>query len=242
MIVDSVSGTRIDEVGDRIFRISTPVPPSAMPGGFTFNQYLVVDDAPLLFHTGLRALSGSVRQAVSQVMPFERLRYISFSHVEADECGGLNDLLAAAPAAVPVCGRVAAMVSIGDLADRPPLALEDGGRLSLGQRSIRWFDAPHLPHGWECGYIFEETTRTLFCGDLFTQPGHEAPPRTESDVLMPSEAFRRADDYYAHARNTGPLLDRLASADPVLLACMHGSAFAGDGAALLRGLKTSLAS
>lgn len=242
MIVDTVSGTRIDEVGDRIFRISTPVPPSAMPGGFSFNQYLILDEAPLLFHTGLRAMAGSVKQAIASVMPVERLRYISFSHVEADECGGLNDLLAAAPEAVPVCGRVAAMVSVGDLANRPPVALADGETLSLGARRIRWLDAPHLPHGWECGYIFEETTRTLLCGDLFAQGGDQTAPVTESDILMPSEEFRLMDDPYAHGRNTGPLLDKLAATDPVLLACMHGSAYSGHGAALLGGLKARLLS
>jgi glyoxylase-like metal-dependent hydrolase (beta-lactamase superfamily II) len=132
------------------------------------------------------------------------------------------------------------MTSIGDLADREPRTLEDGELLSLGEHALRWFDTPHLPHGWECGYLMEEHTRTLLCGDLFTQSGAEHPPITEADILGPSEAFRKEMDYYAHARNTRAMLERLANAGPTTLACMHGSAWAGDGAKLLRTLADSL--
>jgi len=235
------SSTRVDEIADGIFRISTPVPASVVPGGFTFNQYLIRDTDPLLFHTGPRMLFGAVRDAVGRVIPVETLRYISFSHVEADECGTLNQFLAIAPRAVPLCGQVAAMVSIGDLADRPPVALADMERLSLGQHVVQWIDAPHLPHGWECGFLSESTTRTLLCGDLFTQFGETHPAITEGDILEPSEAGRAGMDYYSHSPDTGRLLGRLADTDPTTLACMHGSAWRGDGAGLLRTLALRLA-
>jgi len=181
-----------------------------------------------------------VREAVASIIPVERLRYISFSHVEADECGSLNEWLRAAPQSIPLCGRVAAMVSIEDLADRRPRALADGEVLSLGASRVRWFDAPHLPHAWECGFLMDERTRTLFCGDLFTQGGRDNPPVTEADILGPSESFRKQMDYFSHTKNAGTMLDRLASADPTTLACMHGSAWRGEGARLLRALAGSL--
>ena len=181
-----------------------------------------------------------VREAVASVMPVEKLRYSAFSHVEADECGSLNEWLAVAPRSVPLCGAVAAMVSISDLADRPPRALADGEMLSLGKSSVRWFDTPHLPHAWECGFLMEERTKTLLCGDLFTQPGADDPAITESDILGPSEAFRHAMDYYSHTKNARAMLERLASTGPTTLACMHGSAWRGDGAALLRALADEL--
>ena len=155
----------------------------------------------LLFHTGPRRMFPLVREAVASVMPLERLRYIAFSHVEADECGSLNEWLAAAPRSVPLCGKIAALVSIDDLADRPARALGDGETLSLGAHSLRWFDTPHLPHAWECGFLMEERTKTLLCGDLFTQPGTGERPLVESDILGPSEAFRRDMDYYSHTKD-----------------------------------------
>jgi flavorubredoxin len=234
MITNRESGTSIDEIAAGIYRISTPV--TVVPGGFTFNQYLVVDEQPLLFHTGLRRLFPLVREAVAAVLPIERLRYVSFSHYEADECGALNDFLAVAPNAVPLCGKVAAMVSVADMADRAPQPLEDGERVVLGAHAVRWFSTPHLPHAWECGFLYEETTRTLLCGDLFTQPGATHPPLTEGDILEPSEAFRGHLDYYSHTKNAGALIERLAATRPTTLACMHGAAWRGDGAALLRAL------
>jgi flavorubredoxin len=229
-------GTTIDEIADHIYRISTPVPPSVVPGGFSFNQYLVVDDAPLLFHTGLRKVFPAICEAVARVLPVERLRYISFSHFEADECGALNNWLAVAPQSVPVCGRIAAMTSVEDFADRPPRVLTDGETLSLGTHIVQWLDTPHLPHAWECGFLMEQHTRTFLCGDLFTQGGADLPPFTESDILGPSEAMRASLDYYAHAKNSRAMLERLAAAQPTTLACMHGSAWRGDGAQLLRAL------
>ena len=239
MITNLEAGTNVQEIAQGIFRINTPAP---LPDGslFSFNQYLVVDDRPLLFHSGPRQLFPLVSEAIASVMPLERLRYIGLSHVEADECGALNLFLAAAPQAVPLCGSIAAMVSMGDLADRPPLALADGEELALGTHTMRWFDTPHLPHGWECGLMMDTHTRTFFCGDLFTQPGNSEQALTESDILGPSEAFRRQMDYYAHAPQTPALLAGLAKQEPRVLACMHGSAWRGDGGSLLSSLAEAL--
>jgi flavorubredoxin len=173
---------------------------------------------------------------VGRVLPVERVRYVGFSHFEADECGSLNEWLAAAPAAVPLCGRIGAMTSINDVADRPPRVLGDGATLSLGRNTVRWLDTPHVPHAWECGLLFEERTRTLFAGDLFTQGGTDHAPLTEGDILGPSEALRASMDYFAHAAGTADTLERLARLAPATLACMHGSAWRGDGAGLLRAL------
>jgi len=238
MITNSQSGTNVHEVADGIYRINTPV---VLPGGagFSFNQYLIVDDEPLLFHTGPRKMFALVREAVTRLLPIERLRYIGFSHVESDECGSLNEWLGVAPRSVPLCGAVAAMVSIEDMADRPPRALADGELLSLGAHRVRWFDAPHLPHAWECGFLAEESTRTLLCGDLFTQGGSDLPAITEADILGPSEGFRQQMDYFSHTRDARAMLDRLAATTPSTLACMHGSAWRGDGASLLRALADS---
>jgi len=240
-ITNSESGTRVDEIADGLYRISTPVGPAVIPGGFTFNQYLIVDDAPLLYHTGLRKMFPLVREAVASVIPIERLCYIAFSHVEADECGALNQWLAAAPRSVPLCGRIAASVSIEDLADRMPREIADGESLPLGTHRVQWFDTPHLPHAWECGHLMEQQTRTLLCGDLFSQNGDKPAPLTESDILGPSEAFRARMDYFSHTRNADPMFERLASCAPTTLACMHGSAWRGDGAALLRELALKFA-
>jgi flavorubredoxin len=234
MITNQTSGTTIDEIAEEIFRISTPV--SAVPGGFTFNQYLIRDEFPLLFHTGPRRLFPLVHEAIQSVLPVTKLRFVAFSHVEADECGALNEFLSVSPLAVPLCGQVAALVSITDMAERPPKAMADGERLSLGMHAVRWLDTPHLPHGWECGYLMEQTSGTLFCGDLFTQGGATHPAVTESDILEPSEAFRRAMDYYSHTKNAPQLIEKLSAERPSTLACMHGAAWRGDGAALLRDL------
>jgi len=237
MITNTETNTRVDEIAGGIYRISTPV--TNLPGGFSFNQYLVVDDAPLLFHTGPRGMFPLVREAVAALMPVDRLRYVGFSHFENDECGALNHFLAAAPEVVPVCGRINGLVN-ADAFDRPPRVLQDGETLPLGRHSVRWIDAPHLPHAWECGYLFEPSTSTLLCGDLFTQPGTGETPLTSGDVLGPSEALRASLDYYAHSRNTRALLERMAKEKPTTLACMHGSAWSGDGAALLLALADRL--
>lgn len=239
MITNQSSGTAIDEIAQGIYRISTPV--SAVPGGFTFNQYLILDEEPLLFHTGLRKTFPLVREAIQAVIPVERLRHISFSHYEADECGALNEFLAVAPRAAPLCGGIAAMVSIGDVADREPRPLDDDERISIGAHKLRWLATPHLPHGWECGFLMDETTRTFLCGDLFTQGGAQHPAVTEADILEPSEAFRTQLDYFSHTRDAGAMVERLAKLNPTTLACMHGPAWQGDGAGLLRALGERLA-
>jgi flavorubredoxin len=240
MITNPRSGTNVHEIAAGIYRINTPVEiPGA--GHFNFNQYLIDDDAPLLFHTGPRRMFPLVREAVGRVIPAARLRYVGFSHFEADECGALNEWLAVAPQAEAVSSRIATMVSTSDVADRPARALADGEVLTLGRHAVRWFDTPHLPHGWDSGLMMETSTRTFLCGDLFTQGGAGETPLTQSDILEPSEAFRARMDYYAHAPDSAKILERLARERPTTLAVMHGSAFRGDGAALLRGLAERLA-
>ena len=204
MITNVQTGTNVHEIADGIYRINTPVD---LPDGqaFNFNQYLVLDDEPLLFHTGPRQLFPLVREAVVSLMPIERLRFVALSHIEADECGSMNEWLAAAPAAVPVCSQIGAMVSINDLADRPPRALADGEQLALGRHTLQWFDTPHVPHGWDCGLLMDALTGTFFCGDLFTQPGRgeqaltrRRHPRSErslppTDGLLRPRAAHRGD-------------------------------------------------
>lgn len=240
MITNERSGTNVHEIADGIYRINTPV--TIPGGGFTFNQYLIVDEEPLLFHTGPRKLFPLVREAVASVLDPKCLRHVSFSHVEADECGSLNEWLAAAPQSAPLCGTVAALVSIGDLADRPPRALADRESLTLGKHTVRWFDTPHLPHAWECGFLFEDKTKTLLCGDLFTQGGDAHPPVTEADILAPSESFRHQMDYFSHTKHARPMIEKLTTLGSTTLACMHGSAWRGDGATMLRALADSLCS
>lgn len=239
-ITNQQSGTNVHEIADGIYRINTPV---ALPGGFefSFNQYLIADDEPMLFHTGPRKMFALVREAVASVLPVESLRYVGFSHVEADECGSLNEWLAVAPQSAPLCGQVAGMVSVNDIADRPARTMSDGEVLSLGRHRVRWFDTPHLPHGWEAGLMAEESTGTLMCGDLFTQGGAGQTAVTEDDILGPSEAFRKQMDYFSHTKNANQMLERLAATGPTTLACMHDSAWRGDGAGLLRALASELA-
>ncbi len=240
MITNQKSGTRIDEIIDGIYRISTPVPPEVIAGGFTFNQYLVIDEFPLLYHTGPRKMFPLVKEAVASVVPLNSLRYIGFSHYEADECGALNDFLQVAPDAEPLCSHIAKMVSVDDFALRPAHPLGDGEELSLGIHMVRWIETPHFPHGWECGHLFETTTKTLFCGDLFTQGGNEHQPLTTDDILLSSEVMRSKLDYFSHTRRVQELAEKLALSSPEILACMHGAAWKGDGATLLRQLGTHL--
>jgi glyoxylase-like metal-dependent hydrolase (beta-lactamase superfamily II) len=203
----------IHEIAPETYRINDRVA-DMMPGGFSFNQYLVVDEKPLLFHTGPRKLFPLIRQQIETVLPVAKLRYIAFSHVEADECGGLRTSCRVAPGSQPVCSEVAAMVSVSDLVDVEPLGMADGQTLDLGRHKLVWQSTPHLPHGWECGYFFDATTGTLFCGDLFTQPGIGATPLVDGDILAPSEAFRGQMDYYAHGPDTTTLIDKLANLAP----------------------------
>jgi flavorubredoxin len=223
--------TRTDEIADRIYRFSTAV--SVGDGEvFTFNQFLIDAEAPMMFHLGQRGLFPLVSEAVARVIPLSRLRYLSFGHVEADECGSLNAWLAAAPDALVVHGRTACMTSLGDLADRPPRALDDGETIDLGGRRVRWMDTPHVPHGWEAGLIWEEVTATLFCGDLLTQGG-DGPALTGEDVTAPAIAMEAVFHAMSMSPNTGEVLRRLARLTPATLAIMHGASYRGDGAAAL---------
>lgn len=234
MITDRETMTRVDEVADGIYRICTPL--DVVEGGFSFNSYLIIDDEPVLFHAGLRKLFRATLGAVTKVIPPERLRWIGGSHFEADEFGALNDFLTAAPAATPFGSDIGVLTSLDDFAARPARGLWDGEELPIGSRRLRWLYTPHVPHGWDCGVLFDGSTGTLLCGDLFTQPGGSPPPITESEILTVSEGMRGMMDYYAHATNTSAILERLAALGPSMLACQHGSAYRGDGAALLREL------
>ena len=226
--------TDITEINDGIYRLSTFVP-EVGPTGFAFNQFLVDADEPLLFHTGARGMFPLVSAAVASIMPIERLRWISFGHVESDECGAMNQFLAAAPESQVVFNATGVLVSLNDLADRPPRVLGDGEVLDLGGKRIRMVETPHVPHGWEAQVLFEETTGTLFCGDLFTALG-DRPAITTDDIVeaaMEGEALFHAT---ALAPSTPQVLERLADLRPTTLALMHGSTYKGDGAAQLRGL------
>jgi flavorubredoxin len=225
---------RTDEIANGIFRLSTLVP-DAGPAGFTFNQYLIQAEQPLLFHTGPRGLFGDIRAAVARLMPVERLRWLSFGHVESDECGSMNQWLAASPKAQVVHGQTACMVSLNDLADRPPRVLADGVVLDLGGKRARWLDTPHVPHAWESGLIFEESTATLLCGDLFTHVG-DGPALTGDSIL--GAAVQTEDIFRATSLTPalGPTIRRLAGLQPRRLAVMHGSCFEGDCTAELEGL------
>ena len=238
MITNQLHGTSIDEIASGIYRINTPVDIPALPGGFSFNQYLIVDQKPMLFHSGLRRMFPLVREAISAVIPAETLGYVGFSHFEADESGALNEFLAIAPEAAPISSAIGALTSVIDFAERPGRGMEDGEQLSLGAHELEWIYTPHVPHGWDCGVMFDHTTKTLLCGDLFTQGGSKRPPVTTEDVVEASEQFRKPLDYFAHAQGTAAILERLASLNPKMLACMHGSAFSGDGAGMLRKLSS----
>jgi flavorubredoxin len=227
--------TRIDEIAERVYRLSTYVPEIAPPAGFTFNQFLIDAEAPLLFHCGPRAMFAAVSTAAAKILPLDKIRWISFGHVEADECGSMNQWLQAAPMAQVVQGRTAVMVSLNDLADRPPHALADGETIDLGGRRVRFIDTPHVPHGWEAGVMVEETTRTLLCGDLFTHTGNVA-PLTHADIVAPAIVAEEMFQASALTPATAPTIRKLAALAPRTLALMHGASFAGDGAAALHAL------
>ncbi len=228
--------TRIDEIAAGIYRLSTFVPQIAPPAGFTFNQFLVLGDEPLLFHTGLRRMFPLVREALARIVPPERLRWITMGHYEADECGAMNEWLAVSPQAEVAHGQIGCLVSLDDMADRPPRVLADGEVLDLGGgKRVRYLDTPHIPHGWDAGVLYEEASGTLLCGDLFTHIGN-GPAVTESDVVGPAIA---AEDIFQASSlhpGMGATIRRLAALAPRTLAVMHGSSFAGDGAGALEAL------
>jgi flavorubredoxin len=229
--------TQIDEIAQHIYRFSTFVPEIAAPAGFTFNQYLIDANEPLLFHCGPRTMFPLVSVALATIMPIERLRWIAFGHVEADECGSMNLWLAAAPKAQVVHGHTACMVSLNDLADRPPRALANGEVLDIGGRRVCYIDTPHVPHAWEAGLIYEEITGTLFCGDLFTQLG-QGPAITKDSVVKAAIAAENAFQSTSLTPTTGSTIRMLAGLKPTRLAVMHGSCYEGDCTAALSELAT----
>jgi flavorubredoxin len=228
--------TQVDEIAPNIFRLSTFLP-DVPPVGFTFNQYLINADEPFLFHCGGRNLFESVSKAAASIVDIAKIRWISFGHIESDECGSMNLWLAAAPEAQVVHGVTACMVSLNDLADRPPRALKNHEVLDLGGKRVRYIDTPHVPHAWESGLVFEMTTKTLFTGDLFTQLGNGPAVSTESIV---SSAILAEQGFQATALtpSTGSTIRALKSLEPECLAVMHGSCFKGDCEAELESLAT----
>ncbi|MEP9377542.1 MBL fold metallo-hydrolase [Aquabacter sp. CN5-332] len=227
--------TKISEIADGIYRLSTYVPHIAPPAGFTFNQFLILADEPLMFHTGLRKMFPLNREALSRIIPPERLRWIAFGHFEADECGAMNEWLAAAPHATPAHGHTGCMVSLDDFADRTPRELNDGEVIDLGGKRVRFIDTPHTPHGWDAGVLYEETTRTLMCGDLFTQLGN-GKGLTEGDIVGPAIAAEDLFKYSSLNPDMGATIRGLSELAPRTLALMHGPSFTGDGGAALRAL------
>jgi flavorubredoxin len=226
--------TRLDEIAERIYRLSTFLP-TVGPSGLTFNQFLVDAEEPLLFHCGQRALFPAVSRAVARVMDVRRLRWIAFSHIEADECGALGEWLAAAPEATVTHGAIGCAIWLNDQAPRPPRSLADGEVLDLGGRRVRRLDTPHVPHCWDAGLLHEETTGTLFTSDLFTHAG-DPPALTAGDILSPAIATERRFGYTALTPATGPTIRRLATLRPRTLAVMHGSSFTGAAAPTLESL------
>jgi flavorubredoxin len=228
--------TKINEIGGGIYRLTTFVPEIAPPAGFTFNQFLVLGDEPLLFHTGPRRMFPLVHAALSRLIAPERLRWITFGHYESDECGAMNEWLATAPRAEVAHGQTGCLVSLNDMADRTPRVLADGETIDLGgDRRVRYLDTPHIPHGWEAGVLYEEATGTLLCGDLFTHLG-DGPALTETDVVGPAIVAEDMFRYSSLHPGMGTTIRRLAALSPRTLALMHGSSFAGDGAAALHAL------
>ncbi len=231
--------TKIDEIADGIYRLSTWVPDIAPPAGFTFNQFYIDAEQPLLFHAGHRRMFPQLADAVNRIRPARELRWIGFGHVEADEAGAVNHWLGAAPNSQVAHGALGCDVQLNDLLDRPPVPLADGEVLDLGGKRVRHLDTPHVPHGWEARVLFEETTGTLLCGDLFTHVG-QGPALVETDVIAPAVEAEAMFQAMTMAKNTSSVLTRLADLEPRTLALMHGSSFRGDGGAALRGLRDAL--
>jgi flavorubredoxin len=226
--------TKVDEIAERIYRLCTFLP-TLGPSGFTFNQFLVDAEQPLLFHCGQRALFPAVSHAVTRIMDVRRLRWIAFSHIEADECGALGEWLDAAPEATVTHGAIGCSIWLNDQAPRPPRALADGEVLDLGGRRVRRLDTPHVPHCWDAGLLYEETTGTLFTSDLFTHVG-DPPALTHGDILGPAAAAEKRFRYTALTPSTGATIRRLAKLEPRTLAVMHGSSYSGAAAPVLESL------
>ncbi len=226
--------TKVEEIAPDIYRLSTFVPDIG-PTGLTFNQFLIRDEEPLLFHTGHRSMFPSVSEAIGRIIPLDRLRWITFGHVESDECGSMNQLLAAAPNAQVAHGALGCLVSIAEMADRPPRPLGDGEVVEIGSKRVRHIDTPHVPHAWEARVLYEETTGTLLCGDLFTHLGDGAAV-TESDIVGPASEAEDMFGYSCLSPSSPGTVERLADLAPRTLALMHGSSFTGDCAGALNAL------
>jgi flavorubredoxin len=231
--------TKADEIADGIFRLSTWIP-GITEHGFTFNQFLLTGEQPFLFHCGMRQLFPLVSTAIARVIPLERLRWISFAHIEADECGAMNMLLAAAPHAEVIHSPLACMLSLNDLCDRQPVVAPENGAHDIGGHRLRFIATPHVPHNWESGLWFDETTSTLLAGDLLTHTG-QCPPLTESDCVAPALEAESLFHATGLTTNLAPTLEQLAQLAPTTLALMHGASFTGDGAGQLRGLSNGYA-
>ena len=228
--------TQVHEIADGVYRLSTLVPGIGAPAGFVFNQFLVLGDEPLLFHTGPRRMFPLVREAVAKVMKPEHLRWISFGHVEADECGSMNDWLAIAPQAQVAHGQIGCDVQLNDLADRPPRTLANGEVIDVGGgRRLRYIDTPHVPHCWDAGVLYEEGSGTLLCGDLFTQLGNGGPVVT-GDIVGPAIAAEEMFQASAMHPSMPVQIRALAKLAPKKLALMHGPSYEGDGARALLAL------
>jgi len=228
--------TTVHEIADGIYRLSTNIREIAPPAGFCFNQYLVLGDEPLLFHTGPRRMFPLVREAVAKVLEPDALRWISFGHVEADECGSMNEWLALAPNAQVAHGQIACDVQLNDLADRAPRVLKNGEAIEVGGgRRVRYIDTPHTPHCWDAGVLFEETSGTLLCGDLFTQLD-AGKPMVDGDILGPAIAAEEMFQYSSLHPEMARNIRALAALAPRTLALMHGPAWQGDGASALLAL------
>lgn len=228
--------TKIAEIADGIYRLSTFVPEIAPPAGFAFNSFLIKGEQPLLFHTGLRKMFPLNRDAVAKIVPVESLRWIAFGHYEADECGAMNEWMAVAPNAQVAHGATGVMVSLNDTSDRAPRMLADGETIELGGKRVRYIDTPHTPHGWDAGVMFEEKTGTLLSGDLFTQLGDNPPLIHGGDLVGPAMRGEELFQYSALSPGMGSAIRRLAPLKPKTLALMHGPSFQGDGSAALNAL------
>jgi flavorubredoxin len=226
---------RTDEIAPGIYRLSTFVPTVNAPEGFTFNQFLVLGEEPLLFHLGHRRMFPDIAAAVRRIVPLDKLRWLSFSHVEADECGALGPWIDAAPNAVAAHTAVGCRIWVADAIEHAPRVLKDGERLDIGGHVLQHLSTPHLPHGWDAGLLYDETTKTLLCSDLFGHGG-DGPALVESDLLERAIAAEARSGSMSVGRTTPPMLRRLAALGATRLALMHGSSFAGDAAPLLRGL------
>ena len=219
----------VKEIAAGVYRVSVLWPEINLQ----FNHFLVMDDEPLLYHTGMRRMFPAVLEGVKKVMDPAKLRWIGYSHFEVDECGALNDWLRIAPNAQAVSGVVGTMVNLNDFADRPPRALNADETFCTGKMRFRYRPTPHLPHGWDAGVLFEETQRTLFCSDLFTHNG-VVEAITDSDIVGRAKEsmvnFQAGPlmDYLPYTKNTRKLLQGLADLKPRTLATMHGSSFVGD--------------